>query len=353
MPRVSIITPTYQHEAFIDFCIQSVLNQTFTDWEMIIVDDGSTDQTVERVRDFHDARIKLTVLEHRGIDHLADLYNNALFQATGEFIAILEGDDYWPEDKLENQLELFEEGVVLVSGRKDIVDARGEPVHMQEHLPLTGELRNEPKGEAAIALLDHRHLTFTFPVATMMRKSALDAIGGFQKLDYLPVIDLPTFVKLASQGSFRWLEKVCGYWRRHDNSVTKSRLPEILDGVYRFIGEWLQTDAQQYNFSEERLFEFKNRWSAFMVHRLVLQSYLFWKDGKRDEAKQISEIATRFQGPFKRKMKAKFANMLSGMSVSETTFEKFTGLVGATNFVPPFDHLVDEGTLKRVEPWPL
>src|SRR3989304_3409546 len=107
--KVTIITPTYNHGRFISYCIRSVLNQSYKDWEMIIVDDCSTDETAEIVRRYTTENKKLKLIKHRtrwGIKGLSRTYNQALARAKGEYIAILEGDDFWPADKLKN-LSIF------------------------------------------------------------------------------------------------------------------------------------------------------------------------------------------------------------------------------------------------------
>ena len=104
-PVVSIITPTYNHEGYIAQCIESVLSQTYPHWEQIIIDDGSSDRTGDIASQYKDERIKYIRQNNRGIWRLGELYNEALRLAKGEYIAILEGDDFWPSNKLELQLK--------------------------------------------------------------------------------------------------------------------------------------------------------------------------------------------------------------------------------------------------------
>src|SRR5436190_82102 len=95
-PLVSIITPTYNHERFIGPCIESLLAQTYENWEQIIIDDGSTDHTADVVRRYSDPRIKYIYQQHRGVESLAHTYNRALKTSHGRLVAILEGDDACP-----------------------------------------------------------------------------------------------------------------------------------------------------------------------------------------------------------------------------------------------------------------
>lgn len=99
-PRVSVIVTTYNHEAFIAEAVQSVLDQTYTDYELIVVDDGSTDGTVDRLTRFGE-RIRLIRQPNRGI---ASSRNAGIERAQGELLAFLDGDDLWEPDKLRSQV---------------------------------------------------------------------------------------------------------------------------------------------------------------------------------------------------------------------------------------------------------
>ena len=104
---VSIITPTYNSKDYIAQTIQSVLNQTYSNWEMIIVDDCSTDNTCEIITSFLkiDPRISLTKLNINSGAGIAR--NTAIKLAKGEYISFLDADDLWKPHKLETQLEFL------------------------------------------------------------------------------------------------------------------------------------------------------------------------------------------------------------------------------------------------------
>lgn len=106
---VSILTPTYNTEKFIRATIESVQNQTYNNWEMILVDDASTDQTVSVIEEFaqNDSRIKLFKLEKNSGNGFAR--NVALEKASGKYIAYLDSDDLWRSDKLEKQVRFLKE----------------------------------------------------------------------------------------------------------------------------------------------------------------------------------------------------------------------------------------------------
>ena len=111
--KVSIIMPTHNDEKFVKDTITSVLNQTFDDYELIIIDDKSTDKTVDLIKSFADKRIKLIVNEtNRGA---AFSRNVGLRTASGEYVAFLDGDDRWYPEKLKLQLEFMERNGYLFS----------------------------------------------------------------------------------------------------------------------------------------------------------------------------------------------------------------------------------------------
>ena len=112
-PRVTVLTATYNQAAFVRTCLESVLAQTMADWEMIVVDDGSDDGTPDLVRACRDPRVRVLGLDHAGIGRLSDRYNQALERAAGPLVAVLEGDDWWPREKLAAQVPRLErEGAV-------------------------------------------------------------------------------------------------------------------------------------------------------------------------------------------------------------------------------------------------
>lgn len=93
MPEVSIITPCYNSSKFLKETIQSVLSQTFTDWEWLITDDFSTDDSVEIINEINDPRIILTIAEKNG--GAGKARNLSLEKASGRFITFLDADDFW------------------------------------------------------------------------------------------------------------------------------------------------------------------------------------------------------------------------------------------------------------------
>lgn len=107
---VSAIIPVYNYERFLAEAIESVLNQTYQNVEVIVVDDGSTDRSSEVAKSFADRGVRYCNQENAGI---GPARNTGVELAQGEFFAFLDADDRWPEDKLERQLRAFENDPAL------------------------------------------------------------------------------------------------------------------------------------------------------------------------------------------------------------------------------------------------
>ncbi len=218
MPTVSVITVTYNHGPFIGKCIESVLEQTFSDWEQIIVDDGSTDTTAEIADQYclNDGRVRLVQHHHVGPYRMSELYNRGLAACKGKLIAVLEGDDYWPTWKLEKQILAFmNENVILTWGKVIEVDEKGVQLAMN---PADSEpyLRLK-RSEAVKRLLFGCYIP---SVSVMCRKSALELIGGFRQSHNIHCVDYPTWLALAPLGELKFLDSVLGYWVKRNNSLS-------------------------------------------------------------------------------------------------------------------------------------
>lgn len=131
MPLVSVITPAYNTESLIRETIESIMAQTFTDWELIIVDDCSTDRTADIVREYcgKDRRIKLLTLEKNS--GAAAARNAGTRISEGRYIAFCDSDDTWSEDKLARQISFMQEkGCALCYSSYYRCDESGHPYRL-------------------------------------------------------------------------------------------------------------------------------------------------------------------------------------------------------------------------------
>jgi len=232
--KVTVITPTYNHEKYIAKCIESVLSQTYTDWEQIIVDDGSTDRTESIVRDYvaKDSRIKYIRKEHEGIMNLKNAYNLALENANGDLIAILEGDDYWPDYKLEVQVPYFKDDhVALTWGRAEEVDLEGNLIRVR---PDKIYIKSDQIKAKRLLIMGN----YIPAVTIIIRKSSLEKIGGFQQFPDLYAVDHTTLLALIPFGDFLFINTlILGYWVKHGQNTTikyKDKISPIYKSAYYY-----------------------------------------------------------------------------------------------------------------------
>lgn len=133
---VSIITPSYNSSRFVTETIKSVQAQTYSNWELLITDDCSKDNSVEMIEAFvqSDARIKLFSLKTNV--GAANARNNSLLHIKGKYIAFLDSDDLWLPDKLERQIAFMEEhGYTFTMTNYDIIDENGVPTNKTIRVP--------------------------------------------------------------------------------------------------------------------------------------------------------------------------------------------------------------------------
>lgn len=220
-PLITIITTSYNLENYISKCIESVISQTYRNWEMIIIDDASIDKTPQIIKSYmtKDERIKyLRNSKNLGVQNLSESYNRGLGISRGKYIAILEGDDFWPIHKLEKQVSSFDNPAVVLSyGDWIMTDHRGMGIKLEQYANFNNRiLFNDPPGSVitSIATFD----LFIVSSTVMIRTDTLKKIDGFIQDKYCPFLDIPTYLQLSLIGTFYYQKEILGYYRRHSFS---------------------------------------------------------------------------------------------------------------------------------------
>ena len=141
MKKISVIVPMHNSSKYLTECIESILNQTYNNFEIIIVDDASTDNSVEIASEIKDNRIRIFKLEENlGV---ATARNKGIEEATGDYICFIDSDDYWVRDKLERQIKFIEENdyAFIYGGYKYL---RNESTHIA-HVPISVDYKQALK----------------------------------------------------------------------------------------------------------------------------------------------------------------------------------------------------------------
>ena len=237
-PLVSIISPTYNHERFIAACIESVLAQTYTNWEMIIIDDGSTDGTFGIATGYakKDNRIKPFTQKNIGIFRLGESYNFALSQCQGSYVAILECDDVWLPEKLTIQVDVLEEHPECVLSWGKAYQSSVDLSYNYNLAPWNTEDKdlffNKPVGAFLRKYIFH---TMIPALTIVVRRQSLLDIGGFIQGFNLPLIDYPTSLELLMKGEFAYIDQPLGRWRIYPTQVTKTYSIQMARGCYKIV----------------------------------------------------------------------------------------------------------------------
>jgi glycosyltransferase involved in cell wall biosynthesis len=216
-PSISIILPTYDRLDYLREAVYSALAQTIADWELIIVDDGSTDGTLAWLATLDDARIRVVPLAHSG--NIPYLRNVGLTYARAKWIAFLDSDDRWKSAKLERQLTFHADHPSLRWSytRVDIIDERGDISVDARRKPWT------PHAGRIVAPLLELDATIALP-SVIVERALLEEAGGFdEKRQWVEDQDL--WLRLACRAECGLIDEPLIDVRAH-HSITFDR-PEV------------------------------------------------------------------------------------------------------------------------------
>ena len=224
-PRVSVVIPAWNRVGSIRMAVESVLRQTFTDFELLVVDDGSTDGTIDALSDITDPRLRCLANPHNMGPSAAR--NTGIRAALGDWVAFQDSDDEWLPRKLEMQMaRLAKAGpeVIACYTGMGIVGLPGVDRDRRTTLRYIPGPK-EPKVEGALreALLAR---SFISTQMLMARRSALLDIGGFDAA--LPALeDWDCVIRLSEHGTFAFVDAPLVLQYFSDNSLTHSNAKRL------------------------------------------------------------------------------------------------------------------------------
>lgn len=212
-PKITVVMPVYNGEKYLDTAIKSILNQKFTNFEFVIVDDASTDNSVEIINSYQDQRIKL--IKNNVNLGIPTTRNKCLQESSGEYVAVLDCDDYAYPSRLAEQLEFMENNpdFGMVGSWVELID---------ENDDLTGEVWNEdePSQKIPCRLLFHNYFAHS---AVLLRRSALDTVkinGEVYRKDYPNAQDYDLWVRISKKFKVWNIPKVLIKYRVHSHCIS-------------------------------------------------------------------------------------------------------------------------------------
>lgn len=223
-PLVSIVVPNYNGEKFLKECIDSVLSQTYNNWELIICDDNSVDNSLDIINSYNDSRIisPIVLKENQGA---AIARNKAIECVKGSYIAFLDNDDYWAPTKLEEQLKFMINNNYLFT--------------YTDYIQFSGDKRK------LVRCIDHvtkRKLLKNNYILTSSVIYYAEKLGKIYMANIRKRQDWSLFINIIekSQNAYNY-SKGLTYYRKHDNSISANKL-DLLKYNFYFYHKVLEYD---------------------------------------------------------------------------------------------------------------
>lgn len=216
VPKVSVLIPAYNRGEYVAEAIQSVLDQTYTDFEVVVVDDGSIDNTAEVVKQFSDRRVHLVCQENRGV---SGAFNTAFRHSLGSYIAMLGSDDVWLPNLLERQVPILDTnpGIGLVYARAQYMDARGNLLLRFDGVPL--KFPGQPL--KSLAYGDH-----VSGITALMRRELIEKAGLWNETPGANE-DWDMWLRLAFLCQFQFQDVILAHARSHSGNITGTNSPQF------------------------------------------------------------------------------------------------------------------------------
>ena len=208
-PLFSIVIPTFNHAIYLKECLDSVFSQTFQNFEVLVIDTHSTDQTPSLVKTFDDNRLRYLRIRNEGI--IAKSRNLGISEAKGTWIALLDSDDYWKESKLEriameidDHFDVYYHHLQIIKSNKGSGVIRGRRINRNPLSNLMTKGNAIPNSSAVI------------------RRTSLLKVGNItESEEMIGFEDFETWLKLGKSGcKFKLVCETLGYYRIHENNTT-------------------------------------------------------------------------------------------------------------------------------------
>lgn len=230
--KVSVIIPSYNHEKYISYAIDSVLNQSFTDFELLIIDDCSTDESAKVIRSYQDSRIK--VFSHDVNVGVVATLNELISKSRGEYIAVLGSDDIWNKEKLEKQIAILDQNknIGACFSHAEIINGNNKPYSdvQMHHMDVFFE---NNKNQAEWLRRFYNKGNCLCHSSLLIRKSVHDQLGVYNPV-YNQLHDLDMWIRLICRHEIYILEEVLVQYRKVG---TKSISSDTIVNNIRTINE--------------------------------------------------------------------------------------------------------------------
>ena len=259
MPLLSVLISVYNSEKYIGECISSVLDQSFRDFELVIVNDGSTDSTLDILNSFTDSRIRIFSKINSG---LIDSLNYGISLCQCELIARLDADDVCVFNRFEVQLDNFHPNDIIVGSNAFLINDKSH-VYGVTSFPLNNDdiLRSLQRLDNCII---HPSVIF--------KKSKLLVAGGFSH-DALHAEDFDLWLRMASLGEIKIINEPLIYLRKHNNNISRlNTRVQLISSFKSLMNFKLQLNSRKLCFDIAKFDSFCNSNIFNILVYLVLEN---------------------------------------------------------------------------------
>ena len=217
-PVVSVIIPTYNRAHYLGTAIESVFNQTFQEFELIVVDDGSIDETRTLLDAIDDKRLIRLFREHKGI---SAAMNSGILVARGDYVARLDSDDVWMP-------EMLEMGAGILNSRPEVGLVYGKAQQMDRNENLQPNIRGNLPRFQRETLKSMLYGDFTCNIAILVRRECFDRVGLYDE-SMRTSEDWDMWLRVARHYEFAFVDQILARFRVHEGNTTHRTLAAFAD----------------------------------------------------------------------------------------------------------------------------
>ncbi len=295
-PLVSVILPTYNRQKFIEEAIQSLLDQTYENFEVIIVDDGSEDKTEEVVRSFDDKRIIYIYQDNKGRSSARNL---ALSHAKGDYITFLDSDDLYYKEKIEKQVYFLEKNknFSMVYTSADCMDVHGNILKNHYRANVSGWIYRK--------IAYFVHTTITLPTV-MVRKDVFATLGGFDE-DMHRFEDTDMWRRISKTYKIAGIKDITCLLRTHTENHLENQSPkDIILSLRYYISKIISEDHEFYAFHRKGFNDLLAYYIKAFSGNIKFMVFVEELEMMRDQIKEeldILPVSKKFINEIKKKIK--------------------------------------------------
>ncbi len=262
-PAISVLLSVYNSEKYVAIAIESILNQTFADFELIIVDDRSTDSSWDIVQRYAKQDKRIIVFRNEVNLGGCNTLIKGLEFCTGKYYARLDNDDWSYPDRLEKQFNFLEahSDVGIVGGTMEIINKNGDVIGKREYNLSDSEIRKKI----------FRYSPFSHPLV-MIRKSILDKVGGYDP-EYAPADDYEMYFRIGRESKFANLADVILQYRMTPGSITFNRTKKMELSTIKVRNLYKKDHSYKFSWTDQ-LYNWMHYLSIFVIPPKV-KIYIF------------------------------------------------------------------------------